>query len=100
VPETDPRIRHGSRYTTHEKRPDRSPLARIEQREHDESGANILRPINETNGSAGDVGTGTGMPSVPLKACGVDNAVNTAAKGGDLYRKWRSVNRGAPLYQT
>jgi hypothetical protein len=31
APETDPCIRHGSRYTTYEERPDHLPLARIKQ---------------------------------------------------------------------
>lgn len=41
--ETDPCIHHGSRYKTHEERPDLLPLARIKQREHRESRAYVPR---------------------------------------------------------
>ena len=83
MPETDPCIRHGSRYTTHEERPDRLPLARIEQREHCESGAQVPRPGKRHEGKRWRRWRRHGDAERVTEGLRVDEAVNAAAEGHD-----------------
>lgn len=84
VPETYPRIRHGSRYTTHEERPDRLSLTRIEQRENCKSGAKVPgsgKRHERKRWRRGRLDRGAERVTGGFKR--VDYAVNTAADGDD-----------------
>ena len=83
VLKTDPCVRHGSQWKTHEERPDRLPLARIKQREHRESGAHVPRPGKRHEGERWRCRGRDGDAERGTEGLRVDDAVHAAAEGED-----------------